>query len=124
MAATLVSLLALAGAASALFPDCVNGPLKNNTVCDTSASVIDRATALVNAMTLAEKFNNTGNTAPGVPRLGLPAYQWWQEALVRRPLLLNLEDTDLSSTVLPNLPVSTLVAKGIILMRRRFPNLY
>ena len=85
MAATLVSLLALAGAASALFPDCVNGPLSNNTVCNTSASVIDRATALVNAMTLAEKFNNTGNTAPGVPRLGLPAYQWWQEALVPRP---------------------------------------
>ncbi|MCJ1431805.1 hypothetical protein MMC27_001160 [Xylographa pallens] len=32
-------------------------------------------------MTLEEKINNTGSTSPGVPRLGLPAYQWWQEAL-------------------------------------------
>jgi xylan 1,4-beta-xylosidase len=30
---------------------------------------------------LDEKFNNTGNVAPGVPRLGVPAYNWWQEAL-------------------------------------------
>lgn len=29
-------------------------------------------------------MNNTGNTSPGVPRLGLPAYQWW---LVRILLL-------------------------------------
>ena len=66
-----------------LFPDCVNGPLKNNAVCDTSASVTDRATALVNALNVDEKFNRTGNTSPAITRLGLPAYQWWQEALVR-----------------------------------------
>ena len=69
-----------------LFPDCVNGPLKNNTVCDTSASVTDRATALVNAMNVDEKLNRTGNTSPAITRLGLPAYQWWQEALVRAVL--------------------------------------
>ncbi|KAK8199701.1 putative xylan 1,4-beta-Xylosidase [Phyllosticta capitalensis] len=63
------------------FPDCANGPLKDNLVCDTSATPKSRAAALVAALTLEEKFNNTGNTAPGVPRLGIPPYQWWNEAL-------------------------------------------
>ncbi|KAK4545522.1 hypothetical protein LTR36_002872 [Oleoguttula mirabilis] len=80
------AILVLAGqAASQLagrgFPDCINGPLKNNTVCDLSADPLDRATALINAFTLEEKLNNTGSTSPGVPRLGLPPYEWWQEAL-------------------------------------------
>ncbi|EXJ83410.1 hypothetical protein A1O1_07033 [Capronia coronata CBS 617.96] len=64
-----------------LFPDCINGPLVNNTVCDTTALVEDRAKGLVGALTVDEKFNLTGNTSPGVPRLGLYSYQWWQEAL-------------------------------------------
>ncbi len=63
---------------AAQFPDCVHGPLANNTVCDTSASVGDRARALVAALTIDEKFNLTGNTSPGVPRLGLYSYQWWR----------------------------------------------
>ncbi|KAF7514945.1 hypothetical protein G7054_g14873 [Neopestalotiopsis clavispora] len=79
---TALSLL-VSGAAAAghLFPDCVNGPLSNNTVCDTSASVLDRAKALVAVLTTAEKFQLVGSTSPGVPRLGLPSYEWWQEAL-------------------------------------------
>lgn len=40
-----------------------------------------RATALVQEMTLEEKINNTGFISPGVDRLGLPAYTWWNEAL-------------------------------------------
>ncbi|KAI9815949.1 MAG: hypothetical protein M1827_001941 [Pycnora praestabilis] len=77
------ALLLAAGAYAepAFFPDCVNGPLANNTVCDMTATPHQRATALINVLTLAEKINNTGNASPGVPRLGLPAYQWWQEAL-------------------------------------------
>jgi len=31
--------LLLAGGAYAVFPDCVNGPLRNNTICDTSAGM-------------------------------------------------------------------------------------
>ena len=61
------------------FPDCANGPLSNNTVCNTSASVAERAQALVDELAPAEKFNLTGSTSPGVPRLGLYPYQWWQE---------------------------------------------
>ncbi|KAK5238432.1 hypothetical protein LTR47_000175 [Exophiala xenobiotica] len=76
----IIALLAVPAVAD-LFPDCVNGPLANNTVCDTSASAVSRAQALVNALSIDEKFNLTGNTSPGVPRLGLYSYQWWQEAL-------------------------------------------
>ena len=76
--ATLLALacLALAANVAAVFPDCANGILANNTVCDTTATPIERATALVSLFTLEEKINNTGNTAPGVPRLGLPPYQY------------------------------------------------
>ncbi|KIP06623.1 glycoside hydrolase family 3 protein [Phlebiopsis gigantea 11061_1 CR5-6] len=67
--------------AFAAFPDCINGPLKNNLVCNTSADPVARAKALVNELTLEEMANNTVNAAFGVPRLGLPAYNWWSEAL-------------------------------------------
>ncbi|KAF3389894.1 putative exo-1,4-beta-xylosidase xlnD [Talaromyces pinophilus] len=63
------------------FPDCINGPLKDNIVCDTSANYVDRAEGLIALFTLEELINNTQNTAPGVPRLGLPPYQVWSEAL-------------------------------------------
>ncbi|KAJ7828208.1 beta-xylosidase [Mycena olivaceomarginata] len=43
------------------FPDCVNGPLKNNAVCDTLST-------------------NSVHQSDGVPRLGLPPYNWWSEA--------------------------------------------
>lgn len=36
---------------------------------------------MIKLFTLEEKLNNTGHVSPGVPRLGLPAYTWWQEAL-------------------------------------------
>ena len=32
-------------------------------------------------MTLEEKFANTDQNQPGAPRLGLPPYIWWNEAL-------------------------------------------
>ncbi|KAK3616639.1 hypothetical protein LTR56_025816 [Elasticomyces elasticus] len=63
------------------FPDCASGPLSTTVVCNTSASAWERATALVSMFTLEELVNNTDNTAPGVPRLGLPEYQVWNEAL-------------------------------------------
>ncbi|KAJ8070923.1 hypothetical protein OCU04_001282 [Sclerotinia nivalis] len=73
--------IGITGVIAQKFPDCVNSPLANNTVCDTTADPYTRATALVSLFTLAEKIKNTGNTSPGVPRIGLPAYQWWNEAL-------------------------------------------
>jgi beta-D-xylosidase 4 len=40
------------------YPDCVNGPLASNTVCDMKASPPDRAAALVKAMNITEKLAN------------------------------------------------------------------
>ncbi|KAK1067002.1 hypothetical protein LTR12_014035 [Friedmanniomyces endolithicus] len=63
------------------FPDCVSGPLSKTVVCNSSLPALERATALVSMFTLEELANNTDNTSPGVPRLGLPPYQVWNEAL-------------------------------------------
>ncbi|KAJ5648847.1 uncharacterized protein N7484_002570 [Penicillium longicatenatum] len=63
------------------FPDCDNGPLSNTLVCDTSATAHDRAAALVSMFTFEELVNSTGNNIPAIPRLGLPPYQVWSEAL-------------------------------------------
>jgi len=41
-----------------IFPDCVKGPLANNTVCDPKAKPSERAAALVAAMTIEEKLVN------------------------------------------------------------------
>ena len=40
-----------------------------------------RAVALVSKMTLAEKVAQTQSGAPAIPRLGVPAYDWWGEGL-------------------------------------------
>ena len=65
------------------FPDCTVSPLKDNAVCDVTKDPITRATALIDLWTDAELTNNTVNSSPGIPRLGLPAYNWWSEGLVR-----------------------------------------
>ncbi|KAG9441008.1 hypothetical protein H6P81_016862 [Aristolochia fimbriata] len=49
--------------------------------CNTSLPYPVRVKDLVDRMTLAEKALQLGNTALGVPRLGLPPYEWWSEAL-------------------------------------------
>lgn len=63
------------------FPDCVNGPLRENLVCDRSANAHDRAAALISLFTFEELVNSTGNAFYGIPRLGLPPYQVWSESL-------------------------------------------
>ncbi len=40
-----------------------------------------RATDLVSRMTLEEKLMQMQNSAPAIPRLGVPVYNWWNEAL-------------------------------------------
>jgi beta-glucosidase len=40
-----------------------------------------RAADLVARMTLQEKVLQMQNAAPAIPRLGIPAYDWWNEAL-------------------------------------------
>jgi beta-glucosidase len=41
----------------------------------------ERAADLVRRMTVAEKIAQTMTAAPAIPRLGVPAYEWWSEAL-------------------------------------------
>ena len=40
-----------------------------------------RAADLVSRMTLEEKIPQLMNAAPEIPRLGVPAYEWWNECL-------------------------------------------
>ena len=41
----------------------------------------ERAADLVSRMTLEEKIGQMMNEAPAIPRLNVPAYEWWNEAL-------------------------------------------
>jgi len=48
---------------------------------DLNRSFEERAADLVSRMTLEEKVAQLQNDAPAIPRLGVPAYEWWNEAL-------------------------------------------
>lgn len=48
---------------------------------DESLPFEQRAIALVEAMTLEEKVSQTMDQSPAIPRLGIPEYNWWNEAL-------------------------------------------
>ena len=48
---------------------------------DASLPVDARVKALISQMTLEEKAGQVGHTAPAIPRLGIPEYNWWNEGL-------------------------------------------
>lgn len=48
---------------------------------DLNRSFEERAADLVSRMTLEEKVAQLGNNTPAIPRLDIPAYEWWNEAL-------------------------------------------
>ena len=48
---------------------------------DKSLSALERAKALVDEMTVEEQAGQLRYDAPSVPRLGIPAYNWWNEGL-------------------------------------------
>jgi beta-glucosidase len=48
---------------------------------DPSLSFEERAKSLVSLLTLSEKVDQMVHTSPGIPRLGIPPYNWWSEAL-------------------------------------------
>ncbi|CAN6478266.1 unnamed protein product [Victoria cruziana] len=49
--------------------------------CDVSLGIDERAKDLVGRLTLEEKVGFLVNKAGSVSRLGIPAYEWWSEAL-------------------------------------------
>ncbi|KAE8145052.1 glycosyl hydrolase family 3 N terminal domain-containing protein [Aspergillus avenaceus] len=92
------------------FPDCENGPLSKTLVCDSTAQPRERAAALVSLLTLEELVSNTGNTGHGAPRIGLPHYQVWNEALHGVAHANFSDDGDFSwSTSFPQ-PILTMAA--------------
>jgi len=54
---------------------------QNEKYLDTSLSVEERVEDLVGRMTLDEKISQMMNNAPAIDRLGVPAYNWWNECL-------------------------------------------
>jgi beta-glucosidase len=48
---------------------------------DPSKPIDDRVKDLVSKLTLDEKVHQMMNAAPAIPRLNIPAYDWWNEAL-------------------------------------------
>jgi beta-D-xylosidase 4 len=61
-------------------PACQTQPLSSHPVCDTSSSIAERVDSLVKSLTLEEKILNVVDASAGSVRLGLPPYEWWNEA--------------------------------------------
>lgn len=60
----------------------VNAQQKNNyPYLNTKLSIDERVDDLVSRMTLKEKALQLFNQAPAIERLGVPAYDWWNECL-------------------------------------------
>ena len=67
-----------AGDTKALQPPVVTGP---EIWKDPAAPVAARVNDLVRRLSLAEKVQQLRNNAPAIPRLGIPAYNYWSECL-------------------------------------------
>jgi len=61
---------------SATSADLANAPFRNPAL-----SIEQRVNDLVSRMTLEEKVSQMVHTAPAIPRLGIPQYNWWSEGL-------------------------------------------
>ncbi|KAL8514095.1 hypothetical protein ACS0TY_013277 [Phlomoides rotata] len=61
--------------------DSSNPSTKSFPFCDTNLSIDERVHDLVSRLTLDEKISQLVNKASAIPRLGVPYYQWWSEAL-------------------------------------------
>ena len=48
---------------------------------DARLTVDPRVDSLIARMTLSEKVSQMMHTSPAIPRLGIPAYNWWNECL-------------------------------------------
>lgn len=55
--------------------------VKNFDYCNSSLPIPTRVKDLVDRMSLFEKVRQLGDQAYGVDRIGLPKYEWWNEAL-------------------------------------------
>lgn len=60
---------------------CQNGFMSDFPFMNPDLPVTDRVKDLLRRMTLEEKVGQMVNEAPAIPRLGIPQYDWWNEAL-------------------------------------------
>ncbi len=74
-------LVAIVGLAPACLQAAVPAPKSTPAYRNTALGFQARAADLVAHMTLAEKVGQMQNAAPAIPRLGVPAYNWWSEGL-------------------------------------------
>ncbi|KAL5714564.1 xylan 1,4-beta-xylosidase [Ranunculus cassubicifolius] len=61
--------------------DTSNPTTKSFPFCNPSLPTSQRVHDLISRLTLDEKISQLVNTAPSIPRLGIPSYEWWSEAL-------------------------------------------
>jgi beta-D-xylosidase 4 len=61
--------------------DASNATVSGYGFCDRTKSSAARAADLLGRLTLAEKVGFLVNKQAALPRLGIPAYEWWSEAL-------------------------------------------
>jgi beta-glucosidase len=71
----------LASAQPGTLPAVPLNPPPNAPWFNASLPVEQRVEALVSQMSLEEKASQFVNRANAIPRLGVPAYNWWSEAL-------------------------------------------
>ena len=77
----LITFVLTVNAQNASFPDCKAGPLATFPICNQALPSRARAADLISRMNVTEKISHMVNGATGIPRLGLPRFQWWSEAL-------------------------------------------
>jgi beta-D-xylosidase 4 len=77
----LLTIIAYVNGQNTSYPDCKAGPLATFPICNPALPSLQRTVDLVSRMNTSEKISQLGVTALAIPRLGLPAYQWSNEAL-------------------------------------------
>lgn len=77
----IVGLLLNAASAAPTFPCDPSGGFNTFPFCNTRLSIAERVKDLIGHLTLQEKIGQLVNSAAYVPRLGIPKYEWWSEAL-------------------------------------------
>lgn len=61
--------------------DAADPKTKTFRFCQISLPIHQRVEDLVSRLRLDEKISQLVNSAAAIPRLGVPAYEWWSEAL-------------------------------------------
>jgi beta-glucosidase-like glycosyl hydrolase len=87
------------------FPDCNAGPLAAFPICDHILPSRQRATDLIGRMTTTEKISQIIVFAAAIPRLGIPSFNWWHEALHGVSLVLIMGVIYLQLLVFPCLSI-------------------